>query len=640
LQQLFRELKRRNVYRVAATYAAVAFMTLQAARLVFPATTLEGLYDKLVVLAFVGFPIALVIAWAFELTPEGVRRTAAAEGPLGSRGATQNGEDEAPPPTSGADGGESRLAIRALVGLGTLAAAVAGGWYLVGAGGGPSSRAANPADSARFAPRAGDRSIAVLPFEALSAGERSTTFARGIHDDLLTRLAHVSGLTVISRTAVKQYRDTELTTGAIADSLGVRWVMEGGVQVLGDQIQVNAQLIDPRTEAHTWADSYRRALTARDLFALQGEITKRIARSLETELTPEEARQVERQPTGDLEAYRLYVKGRDRLDTRTEAGMWDAVDYFQRAIQKDSTYALAWTGLADAVGLFAAKEYATPEGSLPDHQATARRALELAPDLAEAHASMGFVYMGRLNGPAALRELERAVELKPGYAQAHHWLGLLLLHFGRLPEAHDHVSLAVELNPGHQAARGVLFAVLLARGEVDEARTHLGKQSREDRRLQDLRSFVLYHARAWDELEELVGQVRETEGEGVLGRFYLARIAALRGDTAAARDYLSEIRREEASNVRYVFQGLTHAALGQTDRAFAAWDELELPAAASGLPEWVLRYWFPDLLDPLRDDPRYRKLMGRFNRAWGLNPDGSLPDSVDVSFGPEATADS
>ena len=611
MQRLFRELKRRNVYKVAATYAAVAFVTLQAARLIFPATTLEGLYDKLVVLAFVGFPIALVIAWAFELTPEGLRRTQRAEPSEGGPASVEPEEGRR---------SRSRLALEALIGLGLVASAMAGGWYLMGAGG-----------ETGQAPRAGDRSIAVLPFEALSAGEPSTTFARGIHDDLLTRLAHVSGLTVISRTAVQQYRDTELTTGAIADSLGVRWVMEGGVQVLEDQIQVNAQLIDPRTEAHAWADSYRRDLTADDLFALQGEITKRIARSLETALTPEETRQVERRPTGDLDAYRLYVKGRDRLDTRTEAGMRDAVDYFRRAIRHDSTYALAWAGLADAIGLFQTKGYASPSpgDSLPAHETTARRALELAPDRAEAHASMGFVHMTQVNGPAAVQRFERAVALKPGYAQAHHWLGLVLFELGRPGPAREHASLAVELDPRHRSARAVLINVLLARGDTAEARKLLRKDFRFGR------SLVLYHARAWDELDAMVRDALKRQGDdalGPLGHFYPARIAVLRGDTASAREHLAAIQGEDAADGGFLIEGLTHAALGQADRAFGAWGHLKWPDAASGLNAWTFRYLFPDVLDPLRDDSRYEQLIRRMNRAWGLHPDGSLPDSAEVSF--------
>ena len=455
MPQLFRELKRRNVYRVAVTYAAAAFVTLQAAELVFPATTLEGLYDELVVLAFVGFPIALVVAWAFELTPEGVRRTPEAE-PSGE------GPEPAPP-----DRSPSRRAPGALVGLGVVAAAGVGAWYLLGAGGEPASRAAGPADTARSAPRAGPRSIAVLPFENMG-GEESEQFTRGFHDGLLTRLFNVSGLKVISRTSVLQFRETELPLPAIADSLGVKWVMEGGVQRMGDQLQVNAQLIDPRTDTHAWAQSYRRDLTTEDLFAIQGELTKRIARSLEAELSPAEVERIDRCPTEDMGAYRLYVRGRSQLNSRTSEGMRKALGYFRRAIEQDSGYALAWSGLADALGLAPLYLDSLPTDA-PDQETAARRALDLAAGLAEAHASVGYVRFLDRRGPEALLELERAVRLKPSYAQAHHWLGYLLMTMGRLDEAGDHVRLAVELDPGHASARGVLALLYQAEGNPGEA---------------------------------------------------------------------------------------------------------------------------------------------------------------------------
>lgn len=210
-------------------------------------------------LAFVGFPIALVIAWGFELTPEGIQRT------------STEVEEETRSPRE-----KSRLAMTALVGLGLVGAAVAGGWYLMGGGGEPPTETAAPAETASTGPQLGDRSIAVLPFEALGQAEPDA-FTEGMHDDLLARLSNASDLKVISRTAVQQYRDTEMTTGEIARELGVRWVLEGGVQEMGEEIQVNAQLIDPRTETHAWADNYRRNLTAANLFDLQSEITKRIA---------------------------------------------------------------------------------------------------------------------------------------------------------------------------------------------------------------------------------------------------------------------------------------------------------------------------------------------------------------------------
>lgn len=280
LRQFLAELRRRNVYKVAVAYVAVAFVGIQAADLPVPQTTLPGYADNLLIYpAVFGFPVALVLAWAFEMTAEGVRRTPEAEP-----------KERAAP---GAAERESRLAVKALVGLGVVAAAVAGGWYLTGGGG-------------ESEPAAGDRSIAVLPFEVLGESEPGT-YTEDMHDVLLMRLFSVSVLTVISRTSVWQYRDSEMTPAEIARELGVRWVLGGGVQEMGDQIQVYAQLIDPHSGTHAWADRYRRDLTAANLFDLQSEITQEIARSHEAAISPRENQRVERQPTDDLEAYRLYV---------------------------------------------------------------------------------------------------------------------------------------------------------------------------------------------------------------------------------------------------------------------------------------------------------------------------------------------
>lgn len=253
IRRFFAELRRRNVYKVAAVYGAVAFVVVQAARLLVPAMVLpEWLYRAVVAVALLGFPFVLVFAWAFELTPEGMRQTS-----------TEDLSSEATQPEAPA---RARSGLGLWLGAALLAVGLAGGWWVLAENTGENPSSSPPSIIT-------DRSIAVLPFAPLSSGEQSQTFARGIHDDLLTRLANISELKVISRTAVQQYRGTDLTTGQIADSLGVRWVMEGGVQVLGDQIQVNAQLIDPRSETHAWADDYQRDLTAEDLFAIQGEIT-------------------------------------------------------------------------------------------------------------------------------------------------------------------------------------------------------------------------------------------------------------------------------------------------------------------------------------------------------------------------------
>jgi tetratricopeptide (TPR) repeat protein len=226
------------------------------------------------------------------------------------------------------------------------------------------------------------------------------------------------------------------------------------------------------------------------------------------------------------------------------------------------------------------------------------------------------------------------VDLKPSYAQGHHWLGLLLLNFGRLEAAHEHVSLAVELNPEHAAARSVLVQTLLAQGHMEEAAAHLERvELPRDPSLTEgfnpslTEGSVLYQAQRWNELEQFSRDVAPGEMPTGLWRFYLARIAASRGDTAAAREQLAEVRQADDP----FFEGLIHAVLGDEDAAFTAWERVEKEVWRSG-PNQGLHYGFSDILDPLRDDPRYEELIREINTAWGLNPDGSLPDSVDVSF--------
>lgn len=591
LRRFLAELKRRKVYQVTVAYIVVAAGAVQLVDVVVPDSRLPDWSDAFFLgLVVFGFPIALVLAWAFEVTPEGVRRTSSVKGPADEPSA-------------------DRFALTALGGLGLLAAVAIGGWYLLGDGGGSKE------------PRAGGRSIAVLPFEALGQAEPDV-FTEGMHDDLLARLSNVSDLKVISRTSVRQYRDTRKTTAEIARELGVRWILEGGVQQMGDQIQVNAQLIDPSSDTHAWADSYRRDLTAVNLFDLQSEITKRIARSLEAELTSEETERVERRPTTDLGAYKLYVRGRTRLNTRTEEGWRDAVDYFQRAIEQDPSYALAWSGLADAVGLQTQHSPEAVPPTLPNHEQAARRALEFDPELAEAHASMGFYHFKQRNGPAALRELQRAVELKPSYAQAHHWLGLLFMHFGRVEKARENLALAVELNPEHASARNVYIQALAADSAFKKAQEHLREHPQGPP--SNLKRQLLYHSGQWDELRQ-AGQDALKTGDGETNdwHFWLGMVAAAQRDARGAREHLAWIRKHDPSDRRYSQEALIHAALGEHDAAFAAWRKMEEWGAWWVFP---LRYQHPEVLGPFRDDPRYRELIRTLNQDWGLNPDGSLPE--------------
>ncbi len=547
-----------------------------------------------------------------------------AAGPAKGEGAAEvpSGALPADPP-AGATGGDRtgrRRLRRGFVAVTLLGAVLAGAWHLVGSGSGPEGAG-------------DDRSIAVLPFETLGDEEGASVLAEGMHSDLLTRLSHVSGIRVVSSTSVERYRDTELPLPAVAESLGARWVVEGAVQRAGGDIQVNAQLIDSRTDAHAWAETYRRELTAEGLFDLQGDITRRIARSLETELTSMEQERVERRPTDDLEAYRLYVRGRRRLNRRTGDDARAAVRHFRSAIERDSGYALAWSGLADAVDLAGEYGWALPDVPLPEPEEAARQALELAPDLAEARATLGRLLMdpwGRRDAPAAFRELQRAVELNPSYAQAHHWLGYLQLALGDMDRAVDHLTLAVELDPGLHPARAVLGWAHLARGEPGEAMAQIQRAAAAGggvpeggptyaRRLRD-RAIVLHHQGRYAEAERLARRgISGLDDVPYMLRTLLVATEVALGDVPGAREELARMRQDDLPPVPL---GLAHAALGDVDAAFDAFlgDEVIWPPGTVV----ALRYWFPEALRRIRADPRYPELVREIERKWKLEPDGTF----------------
>lgn len=608
MRQLFRELKRRNVYKVGAAYLVVAFGALSAVDLLIPSTTLPAWANQLLLaILIVGFPVALVIAWAFELTPEGMERTA----PEGEAGTPSAAQAEASPTDGRRPGHLPRVA---LLGLGLVGAIVAGGWYLVSGG----SRNIT------------DRSVAVLPFETLG-DTASSSFTEGLHNDLLTRLQRVSELTVIARPSVIRYEDTDKPLAQVAEELNARWIVTAAVQESGNRVQVNPRLIDPQSGTERWSDSYRGELSADQVFGLQEEITRNIADALEAELATGERERLEGRPTEDLEAYRLYVRGRQQL-ARRRFGSIDhveqAVQSFRRAIERDSGFALAWAGLADAA---AASPRLAVDSMLrldvePDF--AARRALELDPDLAEAHASMGHVHLRSMDAPAARRELQRATDLKPSYWEAHHWLGELYLKVGQAERALDHLELALELNPQHALARHLLYDTYNATGQLEES-------LEEARRQQELGlegvSAVAGEVRAltalsrFQEARRLAEeQVADLDAATVWGgwfRAYLAEILTAQGDTARARAYVDELR---AADAPLGMLAWAYAGLGWTDEALEAyrsvegedWGQLGIVGGLRKMGEEQ---------PAVRDDPRYRELIRRINLHWGLDPDGSFP---------------
>jgi TolB-like protein/Flp pilus assembly protein TadD len=317
LEKFFTELKRRNVYKVAVAYAVVAWLLIQVATQVFPFFEVPNWAVRLVVLLIIiGFPIALVIAWAFELTPEGLKRTEVA--------------DAAPAPTS-----RSHAWIYVVL----IAGALSAGLFFLGR--------FTVSTKQSVSGEVSSKSIAVLPFDNLSRDPDNAYFASGIQDEIITRLAKIADLKVISRTSTQQYQSKPGNLSEIAKQLGVANILEGSVQKVADQVRVNVQLIQVASDSHLWADTYDRKLV--DIFVVESEVAKAIAESLRAKLTGGEQQALAVKPTNNSEAYDAYLRGL-ALEARASSphDSETVVGSYARSVQLDPTFALAWARLSRA----------------------------------------------------------------------------------------------------------------------------------------------------------------------------------------------------------------------------------------------------------------------------------------------------
>jgi TolB-like protein/Tfp pilus assembly protein PilF len=312
-------------------------------------------------------------------------------------------------------------------------------------------------------------SIAVLPFDNRSAKKDDAFFVDGIHDDILTQLSKVSALKVISRTSVEQFRGTKLPVKDIAQQLGVKSILEGGVQRGGDRVRINVQLIDAGTDTHLWAETYDRELTAENIFAIQSEVAESIAGALNTALTPGEKAQVNAIPTRNLEAWEAYQLGRQRMQSRTSVALADAEHQFRRALKLDPEFALAYVGLADTLRLQAEYSGRPYEPAMAEAESAIAQALEINPNLGEAWASNGGLAMSRGQRLDAERLLHRALELNPNYATAHQWLSYVLRPSNELDEELEHAERAVQLDPLSAIVNINLGGTLARVGRFDDA---------------------------------------------------------------------------------------------------------------------------------------------------------------------------
>ena len=448
---LIAELKRRNVFRVGVAYAIVAWLLIEVASVILPTfKTPEWVMQAFTTLVILGFPLALIVAWAFELTPEGLKR-----------------ESEVNPNESIAHHTGRKLDF-AIIGL--LAVAVVFMFvdnYVLDAE--PEQAEVTVEEIPAADPVEREKSIAVLLFDNLSEDAANQPFTNGIHDDILTQLSKIRALKVIARTSMERL-DPTLSIPEIGTKLSVATVLEGGVQRAGDRVRINVQLIDCQTEAHLWAETYDRELTAANIFSIQSEIAKTVADALRAALSPEEQDQLAAVPTENLAAYDAYLLGKQFLVKETTAATLKAMNYFRQAVELDPGFALAHVGLAD--GYIRQSEYSglSPKKMLGKAQSATETALRLDEKLGEAHSSLATIRYYRYDFEGAEAAFKRALKLNPNYALAYYWYGNMLGgYLGRLDEGLKLLRKAVELDPLWPPAIAWVGLNLSGMGQFDES---------------------------------------------------------------------------------------------------------------------------------------------------------------------------
>ena len=456
------------------------------------------------------------------------------------------------------------------------------------------------------------KSIAVLPFANLSHDPDNAYFAEGVQDEILTRLAKVADLKVISRTSTQHFRSAPENLPEIAKQLGVTNILEGSVQKAADQVRVNVQLINAMTDAHLWADTYDRKLT--DIFAVESEIAKTVAETLQAKLSGSEKSSMAKEPTANPEAYELYLKGRFFWNKRNGDDLRKAIDYFNQAIAKDPNYALAYVGVADSYLLLPSYGAVSPADSVPQAQAALKKALALDDSLAEAHASFGLLDTVELNLQPAIDELKRAVELKPNYATAHHWLALALMTIGQFDPGIAEARRAVELDPLSLIINSDFSWLYLCSRRYDEAEAQARKALEIDPNFflahYYLGEILQFKGRLTDAIAEYQKAFDLTNDPYPLAALGQAR--ARNGQKDEARKILARLNEEAKSRfVAPYAKALVLIALGEKAQAI---DELER-AYREGTGAYLFVIKVDPFLDDLRGDPRFEALVQKISRG-------------------------
>jgi TolB-like protein/tetratricopeptide (TPR) repeat protein len=571
--KFFSELKRRNVYKVAVAYAVVGWLLIQVATQVFPFLEIPNWAIRLVILlTTLGFPVALLIAWAFELTPEGIKRTEAADA---ARQHSRGG-----------------VWIAVVV----IAAGLSLGLFFLGR-----YTAGNATTQSGEISTNPQKSIAVLPLLNESGDPKDEYFSDGLSEELIAELAQISGLKVIGRSSSFRFKDRKEEPKSIGEKLGVSTLLEGTVRKQGDRVRIVAALVSARDGITLWTHTFDREL--KDIFAVQQEIARAVAQSLQVTLLGTENSSTQ-MATTSVEAHNAYLQGHFLFRRSNIEDFRKAITYFDRAIELDPNYAAVyaeraevWTLLGDQTG--------QRTTLYPKARIDADKAVALAPSLAEAHAALGWVQcFTEWNFAEGLPQLEKAKMLAPANPTANDLLARIVVYLGRVDEAERQARQAVELDPLSVATQFNLGRVLFIAGKLDEADA-CGRKVAE---IQPTASS----SHRWQvlvavERNDGEGALREAELEPDMAfrRFEHTLAHYIRGEREAADATLAELIAHDRDRLAYQIAE-AYALRGEKDKAFE-WLQISFDNHDGG----TLSLLVDPLLRSLHDDPRYKSLLAK-----------------------------
>jgi TolB-like protein/Flp pilus assembly protein TadD len=451
------------------------------------------------------------------------------------------------------------------------------------------------------------KSIAVLPFKNLSDSKEDEYFSDGLTEDIITQLSKISGIEkVIARTSVMRYKGSAKSIRDVGRELDVATVLEGSVRRAGNQVRIVAQLIDAHSEGHLWADTYDKEMT--QIFAIQSDVAQRIAAALKAKLAPGEKEKIEKIQTQNTEAYQLYLKGRFHWKKRNREGFVKAIQYFNQAIEKDPSFALAYSGLADAYITQTAYFFLSPKEAGSKAREAVLKALTLDPSLAEPHTSLASLYEIERDWAKAEKEYQRAMELNPNYATGRQWYGEYLAEMGRFDEALIELEKAQELDPLSPILFSTKGSILAGMHRYDEGIEQAMKALEIDPNFSRGHSVLglLYFLKGeGDAAIREHKKAVELSGGSPEHTAYLGWTYGLLGQKEEAGKILREFL--SMSKLRYVpsyLIGALYLSIGEEDQAFAWFNE-----AIENHEQAMLYLKFDPTLNPIRKDPRFSELL-------------------------------